>query len=306
MKNYKTPVIPYAVTRAGSPGRGLLGAYNRTLPTWQTPAGRLLIWLCVGACVACDAYTIFYYVQYTFNDVEGIALFTAVMIAFLVDGAPFLLGKTLSRPQAADPAAARRRRGFCLAYAAVFVLAYGIFLGLAALYAGDSQTGTVGFAALGAGSAAEASFDWSAMIRALLPIPTSLFSLILGLAEDPRRQRIDRLLADRKQLHWLLRMNRNLAEKYREDLQAFDVDRYDRACAEQRVQSLAALAEQNMRRARELLAAELGTEEAADHLLQSLEIPQFWEQLAAGLDVDFTHREEDALPAERPAASHSA
>lgn len=306
--NSRTPVIPYAITKAGAPGRKLLKDFERALPTCQTPVAKLLIWLCVGACVACDAYTIFYYVQFTFNDVEGIALFTALMIAFLVDGAPFLLGKTLSRPQAVTQGAKQRRRCFCLAYVAVFVQAYGIFLGLAALYAGDSltQTQATGFAALGTGSqTAAASFDWSAMIRALLPIPTSIFSLILGLAEDPQRQRIDQLLARKKRLHWLLRMNQNIVAKYREDLQAFDVDRYDRACAEQRLQSLAALAEQNIRRARELLAAELGTEEAADHLLQELRIPQFWEELSAELDIEFGHRSEDALSLPEPVPVHA-
>lgn len=302
MKRKTGVLLPFAICSTDHSSAKLCRAYQQNFgSTYTSPFLSFFMKLLVLGFVVFDAYTIYSIICQIYNDDPRGCAATALVIAALIDGGPYLLSKILSSTSSSKKKFGKRM--MIAAFVSASLLGFLLFLSMTVLSmftaaVPSEETVTLAQqAGVISSSTQPVSLDYSLLLRSILPLATSLFSFLLGLKIDSKTHRIHVLLARRNEQQALLDYNQNIAKKFQQDLRQFDVDRYDFEQAKISLKLLCSCAEKTLLKTQAALAEELGTVEAANQLLDRLGFDEDWfNDLKSELMFDLSHQPDNSTP----------
>lgn len=268
----------YVITKLSPAQKAELRAYARALGC-PSPVKRAIIWTLLAIFIVSDWTSANLYTQILFNESPLIGLLTSFVIASIMDGSMYFLGLRLNTI-VTDAESRRRRRWACAGLALSCLMAFGVMVAFC-LLANETQTSFQGLSGTITVSAGNGAF----YPRLALAFATNALSIVLGVADGPKQEEINRLLIQRKRTVMLRDANKILREKYSQDQEVFSADRYDLEKAKVVLLQLRTATEIAAQKARALLAQEVGTDEAARALLTDLSDEAFWQKAEAKLHI---------------------
>lgn len=295
----KKPLLPFAISKIGDCEKSLLKRYVRTLST-HSP----IIYICfscflIAGLTAFDTFTIYSLISNLFNDDPRTCFITALAISAIIDFSPYLASKLFSKAAISNVEVRKGGRKLAIGFLCIAIGGYLIFLGLTliSLFRKGADIAQMGEFSSLIGVQQNNVIDYPSLLRACIPLATSTLAFLIGYDHDPRRKRIQELLKFRKKEAALLSYNRNLEDKLKHDLARFDVDIFDKEQSKLELKKICTLVKITLFETRSALASELGSAEAADHLLNDLNLSDEWfHLLESELDPDYSHPVNNYVP----------
>ena len=131
MKRKTGVLLPFAIRSADHSTAKLCRAYQQNFSTYTSPFLSFFTKLLVLGFVVFDAYTIYSIICQIYNDDPRGCAATALVIAALIDGGPYLLSKTLSSTSSSKKKFGKRM--MIAAFVSASLLGFLLFLSMTVL-----------------------------------------------------------------------------------------------------------------------------------------------------------------------------